>query len=470
MRDVVDGKDLQANISTQIEIEPKYFKNSSVSTRCDRYYEITDEIGIITSDLRKLLIEIQKDGLVPEPKLLKNKYLERQRQKRYETPKIKTFWDAYEEWLVTKKGKSRGYTKTLVTLQNRLKDFEKFRKTPIGFESIVGNTELFQSGLNNFLWEHKKLTNGYINKLYSSLSSFLFYAHQAGYIKRKPKIKTLGNVKKIEHPYLRTNEVLKLFSSDKWDYDKKKEKKLLKNKHIYLVHQELKGGRKDQFGGKLTVTNWELVKYIHLWCCSLGCRYSDVEHFRVNDFTFNREDKHMEWIQQKTREKNSVPINDISGYIFQKFSGGKSRTQPLFPKLSIQKFNKHLKLLLEDLGFNRLVSLPRMIGSEIINDTPTEIYNLISSHSGRHSFITNTIEMGTMDYKTIMSLSGHSTTSSFLGYVSVVENQRIKASELYKLSKTDEQHIEERLLKVFRSLPEDKKKTLISIVEMIGNQ
>ena len=53
----------------------------------------------------------------------------------------------------------------------------------------------------------------------------------------------------------------------------------------------------------------------------------------------------MEWIQQKTNRRNSVPINDISGFIFRKFSRGKKLEQLLFPPLSIQKFNKHCLLL-----------------------------------------------------------------------------------------------------------------------------
>lgn len=91
--------------------------------------------------------------------------------------------------------------------------------------------------------------------------------------------------------------------------------------HLYLIEQKLEGNNLSKFG--------------------------DVKHFRVSDFTFDRESKSMVWIQQKTNRRNSFPINDISGFIFRKFSCGKKLEQKLFPELLIQKFNKHLKLLLQ---------------------------------------------------------------------------------------------------------------------------
>ena len=35
-----------------------------------------------------------------------------------------------------------------------------------------------------------------------------------------------------------------------------------------------------------------------------------------------------------------VPLNDMGGFIFKKFSSGKSRSQTLFPSVSQSKFNK----------------------------------------------------------------------------------------------------------------------------------
>ena len=56
----------------------------------------------------------------------------------------------------TRKGLSRGYTKTLITLGNRLKEFEDYREIPISFDFITSSTQLFQSQFQNFLWKKEK--------------------------------------------------------------------------------------------------------------------------------------------------------------------------------------------------------------------------------------------------------------------------------------------------------------------------
>ena len=468
--DNFDGKEYQSIIGIGYVLEPKYFKNGSISSRSSNYHEINEEINSTITELRLILIELKRENKIPLPNLVKHIYFEKIKQKKFDTPKIKSFWGAYKEWSGTKNGLSRGYIKTLITLGNRLKDFEDFRKIPISFEFITSSTQLFQSQFQNFLWENRKLTNGYINKLLASLGSFLHYGYEMGYIGKKPRFKINGTPKQLEKPFLRSDEVLRLFNSDKFDYKDEKNWNKLKSlkgvkNHLYLIKEDLEGKNSKKYEDILTISNWELVRFIHLWCCSVGCRFGDVAHFRISDFTFDREKKSMEWIQQKTKKRNSVPINDISGYIFRKFSSGKKLEQLLFPPLSIQKFNKHLKLLLKELNFNRRISKPRMRGSVMIDDKPKELYELISSHSGRHSFITNTIELGTMDYKTIMSLSGHSTTSSFLGYVSVLNEQQEKASKLYKLDTTDEIEGEKKLVQLYNKLGDSDKKFLMGWLE-----
>ena len=472
MRDQYEGKDYQSIIGMGYVIDPKHFKGGSVSSRHPDYLLINEELNTVISDLRRILVEVKSDGKIPLPSLVKHLYEEEIRKRKFDTIKIVPFWKAFEEWRETKKGLSRGYTKTLLTLGNRMKEFEKKRRIPITFNYITTSTQLFQSQFQNYLWDDRGLTNGYINKLFNSLSSFLHYSHEMGYISKKPRFKVQGTPKLLEKPFLRSDEVIKLFNSDQFDYKTKENwEKLRKNKkvsnHLYLIRQELKGKNSKKWGGELVITNWELIRFIHLWCCSVGCRFGDVEHFKVSDFTFDRENKHMEWIQQKTKRRNSVPINDISGFIFTKFSRGKKLDQNLFPRISIQKFNKSIKYLLKELKFNRELTIPRQRGSILVDNKPQPLYNLISSHSGRHSFITNTIELGTMDYKTIMSLSGHTTTTSFLGYVSVLENQRIKARDLYKLEKQDTNDVNEELLNKFNKLGSQNKVMILNLIDQL---
>ncbi len=343
---------------------------------------------------------------------------------------------------------------------NRLKDFEKWSGIKITYKSIVKNPTLFQSKFENFLWETKGLSNSYINKLYGNLSSFLHYSHQNGYIDKKPKLRKLGVINNDVKVYLKTDEVLKLFNSKKWDF--KSEDDLPNNPHLYTIPIELNGSRGNEFGGIKYITNWELVKDLTLFSCSVGCRYSDLSHFKVNDFNFDKEREMLSWIVQKTSTENKVPLNDISREIFIKYSEGKKLTQNLFPKLSIQKYNKHLKFLLKDLRFNRLIRKPKKVGSEIVDKEEKELWRVYSSHSNRRSYIKNNIDVGTMDYKTIMRLSGHKTYSQFQKYVSVNDEDIYKSSKLYSL-KNDDNSLDSKIQKMISKMSKKKKEHILEL-------
>ena len=294
------------------------------------------------------------------------------------------------------------------------------------------------------------------------LSNFFYWSPQLGYIQKKPTFKKLQIVDRDEKIYLKTDEIYKLFSSTKWDYQQGKD--YSKNPHISIINQPLKGTRKKEFRGMLTVANWELVKDIFLFMSSVGCRHSDIHYFKVRHFDFNSSVQSLTWIQQKTKRSVSVPVTDISGEIFKKYSSGKSLDQELFPSLSQQKFNKHLKLLLKDLNFNRLVSHPKMRGSKVIENDDRQLWELISSHSGRRSFIKNLIDLGNMDYKTIMRLSGHRSYSEFLKYVSVNQEDLMKGSQLYRLQlKGDEDEMEE-IIKTITSFSKEKRTLVLQMI------
>jgi len=163
----------------------------------------------------------------------------------------------------------------------------------------------------------------------------------------------------------------------------------------------------------------------------------------------------------------SVPLNDISGFIYTKYSRGKSLDQHLFPKVSQQKFNKQLKNLLKDLRFNRMVSKPMLRGTSTINDKPRKLHEMISSHSGRRGFIKNSIDMGNMDYRTIMELSGHSTFSEFSKYISVTDKDVLKSRGLYSQNPTVN-NMDSKLLKMFKKLNDEQKKMIYGITESLS--
>ena len=88
-----------------------------------------------------------------------------------------------------------------------------------------------------------------------------------------------------------------------------------------------------------------------------------------------------------------------------------------FPsKISLQKFNKYLKILAEKAGINeKIKGLKKQANG---NPSLTGIYpkyELISSHDLRRTFATR--HYGKIPTPLIMSITGHSSESTFLKYI-----------------------------------------------------
>lgn len=430
------GKRTEARIKTEVYVLSKYFKDGTLSTRTPKYAEYNTILSNIHSQIFRILGEIMSEGLEPNPSLLKKRYLERIGSKEEFTPKVITFWDCFDEYLKTKRNTTRGYQKTLNCLKNRLKDFEENKKTTITFDLIIGKPTYFKSELVNFFWEEKNLTNGYVNKLLSNLSNFLYYANNNGYISKKPKLGNVPDIDRDELIYLKTDEVLKLFDCSDWDYSEHKD--FSENPHIVLKMQDRLYHTKEKYGEQLIVTNWELVKDIMLFLCAIGCRFGDIKKFKVKDFSFEKDQSFFEITQEKGKKRVVVPVNPVSSHIFKKYSRGKTLEQPLFPSISLDKFNKQIKLVLEYYKFNRLVTRPKMKGSEIVDGEERFLWELMSSHSGRRSFAKNLVDIQTMDYKTVMKLTGHRTFSQFKKYISVNKEDKLKAGKLYSMEEKNE--------------------------------
>jgi integrase len=456
-------------ISTDIFLQPKDFKNGNIKISHPNYKSYNLTLLRIRKDLDFIIDNFVENEESFTPKMVKFKYDELVSNREDDEIELLDFWKGFEEYLETKKLKSYGYLKTIKTLENHLRHFEIKCGRKLSYEWVIRKTHLFQTEFNEYLWNDKGLSNSYVNKLYDNLSGFFYYSHQSGYIKIKPKFKLEQTYEVDEKIYLNTDEVIKLFNSQKWSYSEKNENTLLKKENIRIVSDELRGSNKEKFDGVLKVTNWELVKDIFLWLNSTGMRIGDVKTIRINNMNFDRKTQLISWTQTKTSKMVSVPLNDISGYIFTKYSRGKSLEQFLFPKVSQQKFNKQLKNLLKDLRFNRMVSKPMRVGSKVVNSEPKPLWELISSHSGRRGFIKNSIDLGNMDYSTIMKLSGHKTFSEFSKYISVTQTDVLKSRGLYSLE-TPEDGMGKKLLMLFNKLTDDEKRSVFGIVQSMNKK
>ena len=413
---------------TKIYIEPKYWKEGKVSNRCPDYTNINRTITSIRKRIEDVITEITEMGGIPTPHLVKLNFDKNTDVQLVKQPKSEGFWKNYEQFLKEKESYQRGYTKTLISLKNTLEKFEIETKKKMSFDYIFFGS--FEYDFKTFCLKvtiptksgpkvsNVGLSNNYVNKIFSNLKIFLSWCKQNRKVTETVKFKSLKMVRSDVLVYLNTSEVKKMYDYKKYDYP-----------NVYPNVDVVKDT--DKNGNTIYRNNLELIKDIFTFQCSVGCRWGDIHTMSVGMFKIEK--GFFVWTMSKTKDNIKVPENDVSLGIFRKYSKGKSQQQFLFPKYSQQKFNKHLKDIGKELGFKRLIKREILVGSDYRKGTEKDVftYELLSSHSGRRSFIKNLIDLGTMDNWSIMKLSGHKTVSSFQKYVSVTSKDIMKGQDLY---------------------------------------
>jgi len=436
--------------STQVFIQEKYWKNGVLSNRCPKYSYNNSRINKVIRGIEQVILEISENNEVPTVDLVKSHYRQSFNTQVKKQPVVRSFWSSYEIFLKEKEMYSRGYTKTLKTLELQLKKFEETSKLRLTFDYVLfGSFEsdfkkhclLKEIPLSNN--DNDKttigLSNNYVNKLFSNLKIFLTFCKNERIINDTKKFKTLKTVSNDVLVYLNGKEVQKLYDYKKYDYPNTFEGSTIISYNV-------------RHNKKVHITNKELISDIFTFQCSIGCRWGDIHKLKVNMFLIEK--GFFVWTMEKTKHIVRVPENSISVGIFKKYSLGRSLNEFIFPKYSSQKFNKHLKEIGKELNFNRIVKREIMVGQDLRKDSTIDkfTWELLSSHSGRRSFIKNLIDLGTMDNWSIMKLSGHKSINSFQKYVSVNTEDLSKGSELYS-SKSTNKSIDS-LVRDLKKLPE----------------
>ncbi|MFM7088500.1 MAG: tyrosine-type recombinase/integrase, partial [Candidatus Paceibacterota bacterium] len=226
-----------------------------------------------------------------------------------------------------------------------------------------------------------------------------------------------------------------------------KEKGIIQSIHFLneFMKKEFKG-RKGEKKYKTTLTVDEIYKLYNsnikadyfsrsrdyfVFCCLTGMRFSDFQQIdRTNLYNENgvrliRKRAH------KTRHESAVefevPLVEVAYEIFKKYNFK-------FPTISNQKANAYLeKALKESKMFDTETPLFREdFSDEEETSQFLKRYEIISFHTGRHSFITNLID--TTPIPVLMRYTGHSKIETLMGYVKQrdLQTHYISALELNK--------------------------------------
>jgi site-specific recombinase XerD len=274
----------------------------------------------------------------------------------------------------TSAAKAHGTVKHYKSTLNHLKAFAAKRGGKLTLDCLDMS---FYNDLIKFLTQNLEMTNGTINNQLKRVKTVMSYAVDQGLTDNL----TFRKFKLMKHT----------------DADK-----------VYLTQEELQ----TLFDADLTAEpRLDKVRDLFVLACTTGLRHSDFSIIHPN----NVEGDQIVFHAVKTRKKQYVDLNQYSRAILAKYPNG-------LPKLSQQKFNDYVKELGQLCGIDKPTLVVRYRGSKRIEERVPK-YSLLSSHTGRHTFATQSLERG-MSIEVLQKNTGHKDLKSLMPYAKVADERK----------------------------------------------
>jgi integrase len=294
----------------------------------------------------------------------------------------KTFYQWLESFIEDQsKEFSKSTAKHNKVLLSHLKTF--FGTKQPTFESINYD---FYLKYRNWLLAEKDMKNSTVNKQIAMLKTFLRYCsnHKVFDISIIKEFKKLEE-KEVENIYI-TIEELEIL----WQYDFKDNKRL------------------------------EKIRDLFVFACATGLRESDFSH--INPVNIKGDEIKLQVI--KTSKPLTIPLNRYSRAVLKKYDNQ-------LPKYSQQKFNDYIKEVGKMVGLDTLEQIVSYKGGKRIEEILPK-YQLMSSHTGRRTFITQSILRG-IPQAVIQGMTGHQDLKSFQKYIKINDKDRHEAMKKWEL-------------------------------------
>ncbi len=263
------------------------------------------------------------------------------------------------------------------TTKNFIEDFQNTTGYKLRIEDI--NLDFFDK-FCAYAFEERNTSNNYFSKLISILKTFLKWAEERGIHSNRDYVKFKATEEDIEVIHLTYDELMKLY---KFNF---KSEKLSQVRDVYC------------FG------------------CFTGLRYSDIAALKPQNIIGD----YINLTIIKTRTINhNIPLLNHAKEILNKYRD--TIYYPL-PVISSQKNNDYIKDCCEEVGIDTPITITRYIGRRRIDKTLPK-YKLITSHTARKTFITNSLMLG-INERVVRSITGHKKESTFNKYVKLTEEYK----------------------------------------------
>lgn len=299
----------------------------------------------------------------------------------------KNFFDAYDEFI-------EDGTKNKFWSDGTLKKLKSRKNLLLAFDKNLSFRNLTISKLNDFVdFQTKNCitrnedVKGYVNttikKNINLLKWFLKWALEKGY-NVNPDFKKFSPSMKTPQKnvvFLEWEELMKLYNHD---YSSNKNK--------------------------------DSVRDCFCLCCFTSLRYSDLYNLKKSDIS----DDSITITTIKTSDTITIDLNDYSKAILEKYRDLPG--EKALPVISNQKMNAALKGIAKECGIDKPITKIVFRGSDRIETTCPK-YELITTHSGRRTFICNALMLGIPPH-VVMKWTGHSDYKAMEPYIAIADKMR----------------------------------------------
>ncbi len=159
------------------------------------------------------------------------------------------------------------------------------------------------------------------------------------------------------------------------------------------------------------------------FCCFSSLRYSDAHALKKSSVHEN----HINIVSKKTDKLLKIDLNSHSRRILNKYKDGDGVYA--LPRTTLPRLNVIVKRLGEKAGFDEPISVVQYYGGRKVERTLKK-WELLSTHSGRRTFICNALAMGIPPH-IVMKWTGHSDFASMKPYIGVTDKMKTNAMKLF---------------------------------------
>lgn len=171
------------------------------------------------------------------------------------------------------------------------------------------------------------------------------------------------------------------------------------------------------------------VRDVFCFCCATSLRYSDVRNLKWK----NVKDDHLELTTIKTGQTLSIPLNDYSSRILEKYREISNPEVACLPVVSNQKYNDYLKILGELAGFDSIESVISYHGSQR-EEKSLKKWELLTSHVARKTFVTFGILLE-IPFEVIRTFTGHKDPKMMERYYQIGKKEQRRFMDKFKVIK-----------------------------------